>query len=352
MRALVDLLNARAMLRALDENRTWPQRRIAEGDEAAVAAAHRQLHRSGPFDRASVDATLAERYVALENRRERLRRRVFDLIEGGLEQDQNDLRALAAAARSADDPAHLVAAIDQLLGEERHPGSADRFGDQEGLTEAAVAEAFAELVRALRERNEGDENGDGTLDRSEAEDLWQTLAERLRAEYGFERGRHARLMNGAVDLATRRQLQLGFNRPESNPSILVAQSLVGREGLNLHRACRIVILLHPEWNPGIVEQQIGRVDRVGSHWARMLQEAPDGKHPMPRIEVRPVIFDGTYDAHHWNVLLERWDDLRAQLHGTVVPYRERVGCAEGELAIIESLDRAAPDFFPPRRAGA
>jgi SNF2 family DNA or RNA helicase len=54
--------------------------------------------------------------------------------------------------------------------------------------------------------------------------------------------------------------------------VLVAQSVVGREGLNLHRACRTVILLHPEWNPGVVEQQIGRVDRLSSYWEQLLTE--------------------------------------------------------------------------------
>lgn len=60
------------------------------------------------------------------------------------------------------------------------------------------------------------------------------------------------------------KVQLAFNRSHSMPRVLVAQSMAGREGLNLHRACCHVLLLHPEWNPGVVEQQIGRIDRVCS----------------------------------------------------------------------------------------
>ena len=119
-------------------------------------------------------------------------------------------------------------------------------------------------------------------------------------------------------------MQLAFNRSNSYPRVLVAQSLVGREGLNLHKSCRIVVLLHPEWNPGVVEQQIGRVDRVNCRWAKELNRAiKEGKSGpnLPRIEIRPVIFKGTYDEHNWKILQERWDDLRAQLHGEAIPAR-------------------------------
>lgn len=46
----------------------------------------------------------------------------------------------------------------------------------------------------------------------------------------------------------------------SFPQVLVTQSMVGREGLNLHEACRTVILLPREWNPGAVEQLRERRD--------------------------------------------------------------------------------------------
>lgn len=355
MRALVELLNARALLRALDTGAPWPQRRIDQREIVAVAAAHRQLGRAGPFDPAAVDAQLARQYEDIERRREALRASLFDLILSGLPIAERDARILAETARTGrdGDRAVLAAAIDQLLAHDRHPGheATNTWGGGTFSAEA-VAEAFLQLLSALRERGEGDADSDGALDSVEARALWRTFAERLGDEYGTERGRFARLMNGATALPTRRTLQLAFNRAESNPRVLVAQSLVGREGLNLHQACRVVILLHPEWNPGVVEQQVGRVDRVGSHWARGMEAAlRAGMQPLPRIEIRPVIFEGTYDAHHWRVLHERWDDLRAQLHGVVVPHRLRPGCTEEEDAEIRRLDAAAPDFEPPRHDG-
>ena len=65
----------------------------------------------------------------------------------------------------------------------------------------------------------------------------------------------------------------------------------------------------------------------------------------PFIEVRAVIFEGTYDAENWRVLLDRWDDLRAQLHGIPVPTRLAGDDLEAR-AIIADLCEHAPDFTP------
>ena len=211
-------------------------------------------------------------------------------------------------------------------------------------SDANWARAFCELIAGVTDRDEGDTDGDGELQSDEADVLWAVIEERLHAEFNRREGGFARLMNGETPQASRRLLQLAFNRPNSFPRVLVAQSLVGREGLNLHLACRTVILLHPEWNPGVVEQQIGRVDRVGSHWERSFQ-AHQGDSPLPHIMVRPVIFLGTYDEHNWQVLRDRWDDHRAHLHGTPIPHRLAFDDPES-AEIIKQLAAAAPNFSP------
>ena len=179
---------------------------------------------------------------------------------------------------------------------------------------------FCQLIEAVCDRDDADDD-DHEIDADEATELWDEIEARLRSEYTRTQGGFARLMYGGTSPESRRMIQLAFNRAKSFPRVLVAQSLVGREGLNLHKSCRIVVLLHPEWNPGVVEQQIGRVDRVDSRWCNELKKAIDSETPadqLPRIEVRPVIFRGTYDEHNWKVLRERWDNLRAQLHGDVI----------------------------------
>ncbi|MGD9985091.1 MAG: C-terminal helicase domain-containing protein, partial [Porticoccaceae bacterium] len=217
------------------------------------------------------------------------------------------------------------------------------------------AQAFVDLVAAASDRDEGDAGGNGQLDEGEeADDLWAELESRLREEYNRPEDGYARLMYGETRPETRRFLQLAFNRKPAHPKVLVAQSLVGREGLNLHKACRTVVLLHPEWNPGVVEQQIGRVDRIGSLWEEKLTQAIADKLPkedLPRIEIRAVVFRGTYDEVNWQVLRDRWDDLRAQLHGIVISPRiaEKYSEAPGMVAEIND---AAPNFSPLRNAWA
>ena len=210
------------------------------------------------------------------------------------------------------------------------------------------ARAFVDLVEAASDRDEGNNNGDGALDPAEAAKLWMNLEARLRDEYSRTEGGFARLMYGDTKPETRRLLQLAFNRRHGHPKVLVAQSLVGREGLNLHKACRTVILVHPEWNPGVVEQQIGRVDRIGSLWEGKLREAIDNSVPvseLPRIEIYPVVFQGTYDERNWKVLRERWDDLRAQLHGVVISPLIAEKYVD-DAKMITEINNAAPNFSP------
>lgn len=355
LRALVDLLNAREMLRCLQSNRLWPQAKVhgeIEGNAdysewPAIRAAHRQLLSPIPLEQ--LDQRLAAQYTELERQREKLRRNLIANIEKGLAVHETDWRVGAlfssfkkSAERSGgtssdQHPLALVAkAIYELIGirDEHQP--------------VHYAEAFAQLIDALSGRDEGDTNGDAEMDEQEADELWPALEARLHEEYNRPQGGFARLMFGGTSPESRRMIQLAFNRPNSFPRVLVAQSMVGREGLNLHKACRSVILLHPEWNPGVVEQQIGRVDRVGSHWANQITAAIREGQPaksLSRIEVRPVVFTGTYDEHHWVVLRERWDDLRAQLHGIVIP--PRLANADQDCQqLIQEIADAAPNFSP------
>lgn len=360
MRALVDLLNAREMLRCLQTGRSWPQAKIHEtalndgdkGEQPAVIAACRQLGFTLTLE--EIDQALGRQYKDLENSRERWRNSLIAKLETELgvapgHVQPNNLSKVqqlfvafreSAKAAAAGDERHALALVGKAM--------LESMSEPEQATPAQIAEAFEQLINALMDRDEGDQDGDGVMNADEAEALWPMLEERLHEEYNRPQGGFARLMFGGTTPSARRMLQLAFNRPGSFPKVLVAQSMVGREGLNLHKACGTVILLHHEWNPGIVEQQIGRIDRVGSHWAKQLNTAIANKidaKDLPRITVRPVIFKGTYDEHHWEVLRERWDDLRAQLHGVVIP--PRLYANDPELQrLAEELEAVAPNFSP------
>lgn len=347
MRALVNLLNAREMLRSLQKKRYWPQSKIhettdnsAESEELAVKAALYQLNIEWSVN--EVNDRLAGQYKVHANKLDKAKNTLIKNIES-VKAEVFDSRTFALfeafkvslKSEESEKQTNLTDfanAIFELI-------------DKEGFefSSIEIAQGFRDLMNVLTAKNEGDENGDGELDVDEAKGLWPIISKRVSAEFTHIRGGLARLMYGGTEAHSRRVMQLGFNRQNSFPKVIVAQSAVGREGLNLHQACRVVYLLHPEWNPGVVEQQIGRVDRLGSRWQKEFEAFQKQGGDLPFIEVKPVIFKGTYDEYNWQVLDTRWDELRSQLHGVILHASERT---RGDEDIYDELCRAAPDFRP------
>jgi hypothetical protein len=289
---------------------------------------------------------LQTQYEQLEASRKRFRSHLLGRLENDLQGKSAVTQGLFRAfrARATEEAEHGdMAAVSRALLNLRPEFLAGDVPSHE------LAEAFIEVLRGAMDRDDPEAtDGDAEEDASER---WQQIAQRLSDEFLRPEGGFARLMDGSTRPHSRQMLQQAFNRRDSFPQVLVAQSLVGREGLNLHRECRAVILLHPEWNPGVVEQQIGRVDRVGGRWSKLLEDAlTDGASPehLPRILVKSVIFEGTYDEKHWEVLQERWGDLRAQLHGVPIPEGAAKGDEEGQR-IVDQMNAAAPDFYPRQR---
>lgn len=347
MRALVKLLNAREMLRSLQQERYWSQSKIhvttdnsAESEELAVKAALYQLNIEWSIN--EVNDRLAEQYEEHRNRVDRAKNTLIKNIEV-VKAEVFDSRTFALfeafkvslKSKESEKQTNVIDfanAIFELI-------------DKEGFEFSSfeLAQGFKDLMNVVTAKTEGDENGDGELDVDEAKGLWPIISKRVSDEFAHVRGGLARLMYGRTEAHSRRVMQLGFNRQNSFPKVIVAQSVVGREGLNLHQACRVVYLLHPEWNPGVVEQQIGRVDRLGSRWQKEFEAFQKQGGDLPFIEVKPVIFKGTYDEYNWQVLDTRWDELRSQLHGVILQASERT---RGDEDIYDELYRAAPDFRP------
>lgn len=359
---VVGLLNARAMLRRLGRGDAWAQAKVhgsPDGSKTgrgwdAVRAAVRQLRDElspDVLELDTLDARLAAQYGRLERARERFRENLLKRVEQGAESSlANDDRrfqvaAVVQALRLDGAGADLV-----LLGRALW----ELIGHDESVGDDALALTLADMLSSAADREEQvvDENGDEQFDDDERVNFWARIKPRIDEEFGSQEARFAQLMYGATSQHTRRMMQLAFNRQQSSPQVLVAQSSVGREGLNLHTACRCVVLLHPEWNPGVVEQQIGRVDRVGSRWSQELNSV-DARAPIviadvPRIQVMAVVFQGTYDESNWQVLRERWQDLRAQLHGVAIS--ENVDPADEEGCALKTLiDQWAPNFSPTTR---
>lgn len=335
MNVLTRLLDAREMLRRLRDGQHWPASGIGESNVAAVIAAMKDPDLSVAGGLEAIDGMLKTRYQewASERRAElsRLHRELEDLaLEGGA------AAFLSELLRPDDGKQDLqIGVFLEALGGRRDVAGASWTGRE-------MLELFEKLLLELI--------GD---DKTESNDTQKARLDTWLNDYSGREGNFARMMSGATAPQTRRMLQSAFNRPSSWPMVLLAQSRVGREGLNLHEACRTVVLLHAEWNPGIVEQQIGRVDRKNSLWLREWRNWRDHHDGLPpRIRVHPVVVSGTYDDHNWQVLKARWLELRAQLHGDVLPPKQgQSEESDDKRAWVDRVRRAVPDFFPGRPEG-
>jgi hypothetical protein len=116
------------------------------------------------------------------------------------------------------------------------------------------------------------------------------------------RGKFVALVDGATDGATRERIFAGFNSPLL-PEILICTQ-VGQEGIDLHRHCRHVVHYDLAWNPAVLEQRTGRVDRIGSKTFRE-RALPGGESTF--LEVGVPFLAGTYDERMYEELR-----LRAQ----------------------------------------
>lgn len=86
------------------------------------------------------------------------------------------------------------------------------------------------------------------------------IVSRLRDRYGD--GDWLLSLFGGMNDETRDQVKRAFNDPRGPARILLATDAAG-EGLNLQRACRLLLHWDIPWNPGKMEQRNGRLDRHG-----------------------------------------------------------------------------------------
>jgi hypothetical protein len=100
---------------------------------------------------------------------------------------------------------------------------------------------------------------------------------------------------GTTRRDARSRLMRAFNTPFF-PDILVCSEVMG-EGVDLQRFCRHVIHHDLDWNPSIIEQRTGRIDRLGCK--------AEGRHP---ILVYLPYLTGTADERQFRVMSdrERW----------------------------------------------
>lgn len=137
------------------------------------------------------------------------------------------------------------------------------------------------------------------------------------------------LVKGDSDAETRERVFAGFNSPLL-PEVLICTS-VGQEGIDLHRHCRQVIHHDLAWNPAVLEQRTGRVDRIGCKTFR--ERAVSASPEEVFLEIGVPFLAGTYDERMYEELRLRAQTFEVLTGGEVaadnVEGRDDVAKAEG-----------------------
>ncbi len=332
----------RSTLRAADAGK--PIAHAIDQNTELMAIAIRQLkrlrddgalrgHLAGVTQRSELEAALLRGTKTYKKLQDGLRRTIDATVESWTK-DRRRLRGIEDKKLLSVLRSHTMAfVLDEFL-----------------TTEVAGDDRATVLAETYFERHVAPE-----LEDADDDDATDERVEALRALFEDDEDtrqrRFAVLLAGDTQASTRRYIQAAFNRPSSSPRVLIAQSQVGREGLNLHEACRVVVQFHAEWNPAVLEQQIGRVDRKNSRWEQLAREwlqEPAGR-PVPRIEVRQLVFEGTYDAYQWERVARRQVMFDASLFGSLLPAEAWARVPPEQRAALEA---AAPSFRPPRRRSA
>jgi superfamily II DNA or RNA helicase len=102
--------------------------------------------------------------------------------------------------------------------------------------------------------------------------------------------------SGEESTAARMRYRYGFNTP-FRPYVLVASDVM-QEGLDLHRECSRVIHYDLAWNPAVLEQRVGRIDRLGSKTDRELSKGT-------RLQIDRRYLPGTIDERMFLRVRER-----------------------------------------------
>jgi hypothetical protein len=124
-------------------------------------------------------------------------------------------------------------------------------------------------------------------------------------------------------------VQFAFNLP-GPPYVLICTKMA-REGIDLHLWCRRVVQYDLEWNPALMEQQIGRVDRIGSLSRRDSQP----------VEVVWAWVPGTFEEYMARKVKERMEMMKILLGAG-----EWLASSPDEQQAIVDLDAYRLDFAP------
>jgi superfamily II DNA/RNA helicase len=125
-------------------------------------------------------------------------------------------------------------------------------------------------------------------------------------------------------------IKFAFNLP--GPPYILLCTGIAAEGIDLHLWCRRILQYDLRWNPALMEQQIGRVDRIGSLSRRVSKPL---EIVWPRVP-------GTYEEYMARTVRERMQMMKVLLGaGDLL-----LAAAPEEQEIISNLEQYRLDFAP------
>ncbi|MDY6988927.1 MAG: helicase-related protein [Thermodesulfobacteriota bacterium] len=138
------------------------------------------------------------------------------------------------------------------------------------------------------------------------------------------------LVYGDTGKQVRERIFAGFNTPLL-PEVLICTT-VGQEGIDLHRHCRNVVHYDLAWNPAVIEQRTGRIDRIGSKTFRERDLSLGAVKLF--LEVGLPFLAGTYDERMYEELRIRAQTFEVLTGGDLatdsVEGRDDLDGAEGK----------------------
>lgn len=170
----------------------------------------------------------------------------------------------------------------------------------------------AEILAALKELDTGDMVG-----RASASGDSESFA-------GVKYLANVRLVNGGSPADLKKRVADGFNSPFF-PEVLIASAVMA-EGVDLHVDCRHVIHHDLDWNPAVLAQRTGRVDRIGSKAERVGRP----------IEVFEPFIAGTYDEKQYRVVSDRERWFQAVMGGRPFDVNELMSGSDAEVNPLPS----------------
>ena len=139
----------------------------------------------------------------------------------------------------------------------------------------AKATAIVEWLK-IHLKTDGQWNGKRVILFTEfrATHVWM---EQILTIHGFG-GEHMMLMHGGVDQKDREKIKAAFQaHPDISPVRILLATDAASEGIDLQNYCNYMIHIEIPWNPNVMEQRNGRIDRHGQKESEVFIWHPVGK---------------------------------------------------------------------------